>query len=206
MIEVARRRVIEQGKKKRDTFTKGQKVWLEGKNLDFRYPTKKLSPKREGPFEIKEVMGPVTYKLKLPRQWRIHPIFHIGLLSPYKETDEHGINFLEPPPDIIEGHEEFEIQAIIGHKPRKDLKKFLVSWKGYDSSHNEWKKKAELEHAMELYLENMSSTNDQNILLVASPSHIILPHRLNEDNICTYAPIPIHAIPISTFDNPSLLT
>ncbi|ESK81846.1 hypothetical protein Moror_9630 [Moniliophthora roreri MCA 2997] len=134
-------------------FTVGQKVWLEGKNLDFGYPTKKLSPKWEGPFRIKEVMGPVTYKLALPRQWKIHSVFHIGLLSPYKETDEHRANFLEPPPDIIEGHEEFEIEAIIGHKPWKDPKKFLVTWKGYDSSHNEWKEKAELENAMETYLE-----------------------------------------------------
>ncbi|ESK83673.1 hypothetical protein Moror_2158 [Moniliophthora roreri MCA 2997] len=156
MIEVARRWVIEQGKRRRDTFEKGQKVWLEGKNLDFGYPTKKLSPKREGPFEIEEVMGPVTYKLKLLKQWRIHPVFHVGLLSPYKETDEHRANYLEPPLDIVDGHEEFEIEAIIGHKPRKDLKKFLVSWKGYDSSHNEWKKKAELEHTMELYLDQGS--------------------------------------------------
>ncbi|ESK81337.1 hypothetical protein Moror_16719 [Moniliophthora roreri MCA 2997] len=157
MIEVARQRMINQGKRKTDKFAKGQKVWLEGKNLDFGYPTKKLSPKREGPFEIEEVMGPVTYKLKLLRQWRIHPVFHVGLLSPYKEMEEHGANFLEPSLDIIEGHKEFKIEAIIGYKPRKYLKKFLVSWKRYDSSHNEWKKKAELEHAMELYLEYIIS-------------------------------------------------
>ncbi|ESK85053.1 hypothetical protein Moror_15697 [Moniliophthora roreri MCA 2997] len=153
MIEVARKRVIEQGKRKNDVFEKGQKVWLEGKNLDFGYLTRKLSPKREGPFEVEEVMGPVAYKLKLPRQWKIHPVFHVGLLSPYKETDEHGANYLEPPLDIIEGHEEFEIEAIIGHKPRKTPKKFLVSWKGYDSSHNEWKEKDELGNAMEIYLD-----------------------------------------------------
>ncbi|ESK81235.1 hypothetical protein Moror_14425, partial [Moniliophthora roreri MCA 2997] len=112
MIELARKRVLERGNKKNDIFEKGQKVWLEGKNLDFGYPTKKLSPKREGPFEIEEVMGPVTYRLKLPRQWKIHPVFHVGLLSPYKETDEHGANYLEPPPDIVDGYEEFEIEAI----------------------------------------------------------------------------------------------
>uniref|UniRef100_A0A0W0GCX0 Putative reverse transcriptase-rnase h-integrase n=1 Tax=Moniliophthora roreri TaxID=221103 RepID=A0A0W0GCX0_MONRR len=153
MIELARKKVLERTNRKNDTFEKGQKVWLEGKNLDFGYPTKKLSPKREGPFEIEEVMGPVTYKLKLPRQWKIHPVFHVGLLSPYRETDAHGANYLEPPPDIVDGHEEFEIEAIVGHKPRKTPKKFLVSWKGYDSSHNEWKEKEELANAMEIYLE-----------------------------------------------------
>jgi hypothetical protein len=28
--------------------------------------------KCEGPFEIDEVLGPVTYQLKLPESWRIH--------------------------------------------------------------------------------------------------------------------------------------
>ena len=30
----------------------GDKVWLEGKNLKLCYPSKKLAPRREGPFEI----------------------------------------------------------------------------------------------------------------------------------------------------------
>ncbi|ESK81066.1 hypothetical protein Moror_13391 [Moniliophthora roreri MCA 2997] len=115
MMDIVRQKMIEREKRGMDKFEEGQKVWLEGKNLDFGYPNKKLSPKREGPFVIKKVMGPVMYKLKLPDQWRIHPIFHAGLLKPYKETEAHGWNFVEPPPDIVEGHEEFEIEAIIGH-------------------------------------------------------------------------------------------
>ncbi|ESK83158.1 hypothetical protein Moror_14995 [Moniliophthora roreri MCA 2997] len=153
MMEIARKKMIEKAGKGTDKFIEGQKVWLEGKNLDFGYPSKKLSPKREGPFVIEKVMGPVTYKLKLPHQWKIHPVFHAGLLKPYKETEAHGRNFLEPPPDIIEGHEEFEIEAIIGHKPLRKPRRFLVSWKGFDSSHNEWKTKPQLEHAMDLYLD-----------------------------------------------------
>ncbi|ESK81447.1 retrotransposon nucleocapsid protein [Moniliophthora roreri MCA 2997] len=153
MMEIAWRKMIERASKGTDKFMEGQKVWLEGKNLDFGYPSKKLSPKREGPFLIEKVMGPVTYKLKLPHQWKIHPVFHAGLLRLYKETEAHGRNFLEPPLDIIEGHEEFEIEAIIGHKPLRRPRWFLVSWKGFDSSHNEWKTKNELEHTMDLYLD-----------------------------------------------------
>uniref|UniRef100_A0A0W0F8T0 Reverse transcriptase-rnase h-integrase n=1 Tax=Moniliophthora roreri TaxID=221103 RepID=A0A0W0F8T0_MONRR len=153
MMEITRRKIIERANKIMDKFVEGQKVWLEGKNLDFGYPSKKLLPKREGPFVIDKVMGPVTYRLKLPSQWKIHPIFHAGLLRPYKETEAHGRNFLEPPPDIVEGHEEFEIEAIIGHKPLRKPRHYLVSWKGFDSSHNEWKTKEELEHAMDIYLD-----------------------------------------------------
>uniref|UniRef100_A0A0W0FJH8 Reverse transcriptase-rnase h-integrase n=1 Tax=Moniliophthora roreri TaxID=221103 RepID=A0A0W0FJH8_MONRR len=115
LLDIAARRVKERSGRSLDKFEKGQKVWLEGKNLSLGYPSPKLSPKREGPFEITEVLGPVTYRLKLPFQWRIHPVFHAGLLSPFKETDIHGPNFLEPPPDIVEGQEEHEVEAIIGH-------------------------------------------------------------------------------------------
>uniref|UniRef100_A0A0W0GEF0 RNA-directed DNA polymerase n=1 Tax=Moniliophthora roreri TaxID=221103 RepID=A0A0W0GEF0_MONRR len=155
LLDIAARRVKERRGKNLDKFEKGQKVWLEGKNLSLGYPSPKLSPKREGPFEITEVLGPVTYKLKLPFQWRIHPVFHAGLLSPFKETDVHGPNFLEPPPDIVEGQEEYEVEAIIRHRPKRKNqppKEYLVSWKGYDSSHNQWLKPAGLKHSMELYL------------------------------------------------------
>ena len=41
----------------------GNKVWLEGKNLHLHYPTQKLAPKREGPFEISQVISPTAYCL-----------------------------------------------------------------------------------------------------------------------------------------------
>jgi len=61
-------------------------------------------------------MGPITYCLKLLDQWQIHPVFHASLLSPYQETETHGPNFLQPPPDLIEGEEEYEVEAIIAHR------------------------------------------------------------------------------------------
>jgi len=50
-------------------FTKGQKVWLEGQNLSLSY-NKKIMTKREGPFLITEVLGPVNYRLKLLDKWK----------------------------------------------------------------------------------------------------------------------------------------
>jgi hypothetical protein len=45
-------------------FKKGQMVWLDLKHLKTNYH-KKMAPKRQGPFEIEEVLGLVTYQLKL---------------------------------------------------------------------------------------------------------------------------------------------
>jgi hypothetical protein len=41
-------------------FEKGQKVWLDTRNLKMSHH-KKMTLKREGPFIIDEVLGPVTY-------------------------------------------------------------------------------------------------------------------------------------------------
>ncbi|ESK81467.1 hypothetical protein Moror_15800 [Moniliophthora roreri MCA 2997] len=119
LLELTQQQMIRQEKQKLDTFSIGQKVWLEGKNLAIGYPTKKLAPKREGPFKILEALGPVMYQLELLHQWKIHPVFHTALLMPFKETEAHEPSFTEPPPDLIEGFKEYEVEAIIGHRLKK---------------------------------------------------------------------------------------
>jgi hypothetical protein len=49
-------------------FKKDQMVWLDLRHLKTNY-YKKMAPKREGPFQIEEVLEPVTYQLKLPESW-----------------------------------------------------------------------------------------------------------------------------------------
>ena len=60
-------------------------------------------------------MGPVTFKLGLPKKWKIHPVFHAALLTPYRTTKEHGPDLPRPPPDIVEGEPEHKVEAIINH-------------------------------------------------------------------------------------------
>ena len=106
----------QRGCKAYQPFQEGDKVWLEGKNLHTSHPFPKLAPKHYGPFLVEQVINPVVFKLKLPEQWKqkcLHPMFHASLLTPYKETEEHGANFLEPPPDIIEGEEEYEVEQVL---------------------------------------------------------------------------------------------
>jgi hypothetical protein len=77
--ELARARIANQKQSKFVPFEKNQKVWLDMRNLKMSHH-KKIAPKREGSFEINEVLGPVTYRLKLPESWKIHNVFHAALL------------------------------------------------------------------------------------------------------------------------------
>jgi Chromo (CHRromatin Organisation MOdifier) domain len=82
----------------------------------------------------------VAYQLKLPTAWTIHDVFHASLLTPYRETIEHGANYMRPPPDLIEDTEEYEVEAIVNHCHfgRKRQLQYLVKWKGYPDVDNTW--------------------------------------------------------------------
>ena len=118
----------------------GDQVWLEGRHLCTHQPTAKLAPKRHGPFKVVQVMSPVNYRLQLPTQWSIHDVFHTDLLTPYRETRTHGPNYLRPPPELIDGVEEFEVERILDSRRRGRGRKlqYLVKWAGYPDSDNQW--------------------------------------------------------------------
>jgi hypothetical protein len=128
--------------KHRDTpkYKEGDQVWLEGKNLRINQPTAKLAPRRHGPFKIIQVMSAINYRLELPTQWSIHPVFHIDLLTPYQETIMHGPNFTQPTPELIDGEEEYSMEKILDswHFGRRWRLQYLVKWEGYPDADNMW--------------------------------------------------------------------
>jgi hypothetical protein len=121
-------------------YKEGDQVWLEGKNLHINQPTVKLAPRWHGPFKITQVMSAVNYCLELPTQWSIHPVFHIDLLTPYKETIMHGPNFTRPAPELIDGEEEYSVEKILDSWwfGRRWQLQYLVKWEGYPDADNMW--------------------------------------------------------------------
>jgi hypothetical protein len=67
------------------SFKVGDKVILSSKNLKLDIPKKKLGPKFVGPFRITDVVGKQAYRLALPTASKIHNVFYISLLEPFKE-------------------------------------------------------------------------------------------------------------------------
>ena len=47
----------------------------------------KLAKRYYGPFSITKRVGPVAYRLAIPPESKIHPVFHISMLKPFHETN-----------------------------------------------------------------------------------------------------------------------
>jgi len=119
-------------------------------------PSKKLSEKNLGPFEIIAEVGWLSLTLRLPEQLRaVHPVFHVSQLEP---TTRNTIpNRVQPPPPPIEVYEdiEFAISKILDSKIDKRRKcqlLYLVRCTGYEGTDQEtdWLSALELTHAMDL--------------------------------------------------------
>jgi len=76
-------------------------------------PCKKLDYQKIGHFKIVKEIGGSAYKLGLPLSMRIHNTFHISLLELYDDNKLHCQRTQPPPPIIIEGELEYELDEII---------------------------------------------------------------------------------------------
>ena len=136
-------------------YQKGDQVLLDGCNIKTYHPTAKLVPKCHRPFLIQRILLPIDCQLTLPEQWGVHDVFHVDLLTPYRETEFHGANYNQPPPDLVREEEQYEVEQvqdehIYGHWKKKQ---YLVKWKGYPGSDNQWVDARDMENAQELIAE-----------------------------------------------------
>jgi hypothetical protein len=150
--ELARSCMAERIKSNFVPFKKGQMIWLDSRHLKTNYH-KKMASKQEGPFKIEEVLGLVTYQLKLLESWRIHKVFHATLLHPYQENEVYGENYIQPPPDIEEGEEVYEVEQILKHRKRGRGYEYLIKWVSYLITEASWEPKSNLTGATNILQE-----------------------------------------------------
>jgi hypothetical protein len=89
----------------------GDGVWLEAKNLAVK-GMRKLLPKQYGSFKVLKHIGQVVYQLKLLDTMKIHNVFHIDLLTPYRKTSSYGMDYVRPPPMMEENDKEYKVENI----------------------------------------------------------------------------------------------
>jgi hypothetical protein len=117
---------------------------------------KKLLLKYDGPFEINGKLSPVTYRLRLPVSYGIHPVINIAHLEPYNASppelgDRPSLSLHR---DDFEKLPEVEIEQIIAERWRKvrgrRVQQFKVRWKGFGPEDDEWLTKRGLRNAPEV--------------------------------------------------------
>ena len=115
-------------------------------------------PKHFGPFPITKKISRIVYHLALPASMKVHNIFHVDLLMPYKETPAYSKAHSRPPPVIKEGEEEYEVESILDmrQKGHGHTLQYLVHWKGYHHLDDSWVDQKNL-HAPEVLAEFLTS-------------------------------------------------
>ena len=145
---------FEAGKKTAHQFEVDDYVWLSAKNIKIKAPTRKLADFQLGPYRVVERVGDLDYRLSLPRSLsRLHPVFHVDKLSPWKGNGINGI--LPPPPEPVELDDglEYEVQDILDSRIdtvgryKKKVLMYQVDWKGYAASEITWERAANLANA-----------------------------------------------------------
>jgi hypothetical protein len=143
------KKFYDRGVKEAPKFKKGDLVWLEAKNIHQKRPNKKFSDRRLGPFKVIEKVGDLNYRLELPDHYKIHPVFHVELLTAHQTSKL--INRPEPsrpPPAVVaEGNSLYEVQSILDSRLYRGKVQYRVEWKGYPLDEATWEPEANLKKA-----------------------------------------------------------
>lgn len=118
--------------RREETYQIGDKVLLSTAHMhdeiNKKRSTKKLNPKYIGPYTITQVILSTVYKLALPSNMRIHPVFHVSLLKHYQQDHDEFSRESIPSPIIIPetNEEEYEVEQILDVKTLRRKKYYLV--------------------------------------------------------------------------------
>ena len=151
-------------------FQVGDKVWLNRRNIRTTRPSQKLDVKRMGPFRISKKIGDagMAYRLELPGQMRIHPVFHVSLLEPYVESGIRGRKQEPPLPVEVEGEVEYEVERVLDSRVVRGKLRYFVDWRGYGPESRTWEPVEYLAHATDAinryHRENPHRPSPQNLV------------------------------------------
>ena len=141
-------------------FDAGELVLLSTRNLKMKGIPEKLKKRFVGPFKIEERIGQQAYKLSLPENWKIHPVFHISLLKRWNTASLQEDEEVPADDDLELEEPYYEIEKILRWRKvkrgRKILKEYLVLWKGYPIAEASWIQAEQFSHPDQLqqYLED----------------------------------------------------
>jgi len=136
----------------------GNRVYVKAKYFRTTQPSKKLSEKNLGPYEVIAIPRSHSFTLHLPDHFcSIHPVFHISQLEPAQPDPFPQRDQPPPPPVEIDSNIEYEVSEILDSKMDRHFRGnralcYLVRWTGYEGTEEEtlWISAQDLEHAQDV--------------------------------------------------------
>ena len=135
-LEVAKSKMENQANRKRrpsPSYQPGDWVWLQ---LRPEWGEKGLGRKlrdRQGKYKVLEQIDSHTYRLDLGAISNTHNVFHVDKLRP-AGTDPFPSQIChdhQPPPIIVDGEEEYEVEKILKRRIRDGKTEYQVKWRDY---------------------------------------------------------------------------
>jgi hypothetical protein len=144
-------------------YKAGDLVMLSGHNISTRRPSKKFANKLHGLFKVVKVLSRSAVRLELPKRWRIHDVFHVTLLEPYRQAKVSGRKAVDLDRVFEDAEEVIPSDEYFPHKIWDSARKrrkgrveihYWIEWEGYpDKFDFTWEPMAHLRdstRAMEL--------------------------------------------------------
>jgi hypothetical protein len=112
--------------------------------------------KYDGPFEIMKKISAVSYQLKMPASYGIHPVLNIAHLERYQASPPE---FGDRPQKSLNREDfdelpEYEVDKIVAERRKKGrngrrILQYLTRFKGYSEEYDEWLTSKQLKNAPE---------------------------------------------------------
>ena len=109
---------------------------------------RKVGQQFVGPFQVLERIGRLAYRLAIPNNWKIHPVFTVAQLEPCPDPSEDPFHRVRPTdPEAVNAERddeepEWEVERILDKREIKRGRgystEYLVRWKGWGNEHDRW--------------------------------------------------------------------
>ncbi|KAJ9525182.1 hypothetical protein QJQ45_020705, partial [Haematococcus lacustris] len=171
-----RMKSYQDNKRREALYLPGDMVLLSTQNMRGKANqpgVRKLKPRYVGPFSVQYMVGKAAVKLWLPDEWsRLHNVFHVSLVKPYRTDASGAVPGLAGPPPVqwLDGEPQYTVEKVVGHRlePSKGKRKgkckkrrleFLVKWQGHGDEHNTWELSTQLVGCQELLARYLTEHN-----------------------------------------------